>query len=269
MFAPYIERWGLVADGAPIATRANQLLPVRYRGEAAMLKLIGDEDELRGAKLMQWWDGDGAGRVLAQHGNALLLERAEGAQSLTDMARSGRDDEATLVLCATALQLHRTRSGTPPELVPLDLWFRDLWSAADMQRGLLSRAAEVARGLLGDQQEIVVLHGDLHHGNVLDFGPRGWLAIDPKGLVGDRAFEYAIIFANPDLEHPEPPVAVNPERFAQRLEIVTNTAQIERGRMLRWILAWAGLSATWFCGDGEDAEIDLRIAALAAEALDG
>jgi aminoglycoside/hydroxyurea antibiotic resistance kinase len=42
-----------------------------------------------------------------------------------------------------------------------------------------------------------VLHGDLHHGNVLDFGLRGWLAIDPKGLLGERGFDFANIFTNP------------------------------------------------------------------------
>jgi streptomycin 6-kinase len=40
--------------------------------------------------------------------------------------------------------------------------------------------------LLTTQREKVVLHGDMHHGNVLNFGSRGWLAIDPKGLIGER-----------------------------------------------------------------------------------
>lgn len=45
---------------------------------------------------------------------------------------------------------------------------------------------------------MAVLHGDLHHGNVLDFGPLGWLAIDPKGLHGESGFDYANILSNPD-----------------------------------------------------------------------
>jgi streptomycin 6-kinase len=46
--------------------------------------------------------------------------------------------------------------------------------------------AATARELLAKPSEVVVLHGDIHRGNVLDFGPRGWLASDPKGLVGER-----------------------------------------------------------------------------------
>ena len=44
-----------------------------------------------------------------------------------------------------------------------------------------------------------MLHGDLHHANVLDLGSSSWLAIDPKGLKGEQGFDYANIFTSPDL----------------------------------------------------------------------
>ena len=91
----------------------------------------------------------------------------------------------------------------------------------------------------------VVLHGDLHHDNVLDFGERGWLAIDPTYL-GERGFDFANIFTNPDLADPARPVATGPDRFARRLEVVAEAAELDRPRLLRWILAWTGLSAAWF-----------------------
>jgi streptomycin 6-kinase len=56
----------------------------------------------------------------------------------------------------------------------------------------------IADKLLDDPRDIVALHGDIHHGNILDFGERGWLAIDPKGLIGERGFDYANNFCNPD-----------------------------------------------------------------------
>lgn len=113
-----------------------------------------------------------------------------------------------------------------------------------------------------------MLHGDLHHGNVLDFGARGWLAIDPKRLIGERGFDFANIFTNPDLADPSRPVATEPGRFARCLDVVSRAA-VERGRLLLWILAWTGLSASWFLGDGDSlAAIDLQIAALAAAEAD-
>lgn len=269
MFDSYLSKWHLVPDGTPIVTRAAWLLPVLRHGEAAMLKLSLEGDERLGGAVMEWWSGDGAARVLAREEHALLLERATGPASLSDMARTGFDDEACRILCRTANRLHTPRARPRPVLTPLAQWFRELAPAARTHGGILLRCAETAEALLRDQREIVVLHGDLHHDNVLDFGERGWLAIDPKHIVGERGFDFANIFTNPDLADPTRPVATEPGRFARRLEIVSEAAQLDRIRLLSWILAWTGLSATWFLGDGDPlAEIDLHIANCAATELD-
>jgi streptomycin 6-kinase len=268
MFDIYLTRWNLLPDGSPIFTRSASLLPVRRQGEPAMLKLATEEEERFGGLLMEWWNGDGAARVLARDDNALLLERAEGTASLADMARNGRDDEACRVLCTVAARLHAPRPEPLPELIPLQYWFRELEDASVTHGGILVRCAEAARARLAEPREVGVLHGDLHHDNVLDFGVRGWLAIDPKRLVGERGFDFANIFTNPDLADPTRPVATEPGRFARRLEVVAEAARLERGRLLRWILAWTGLSAAWFFSDGDSAATDLRVAELAAAELD-
>lgn len=268
MFDTYVRRWDLIPDGEPIVTRSGRLLPVRRAGEPAMLKLALDEEERLGGALMEWWGGDGAARVLAREGEAILLERAEGTRSLAAMSRSGEDDEACRVLCSVAARLHAPRARPLPELVPLTRWFRALERAAAAHGGILVRCLETARALLAEPREVVVLHGDLHHDNVLDFGDRGWLAIDPKGLAGERSFDFANLFTNPDLADPSRPVATEPGRFSRRLEIVVEAAGVERTRLLRWILAWTGLSAAWFLEDGDSPAIDLHVAALAAAELD-
>lgn len=123
--------------------------------------------------------------------------------------------------------------------------------------------------LLADPRDRMVLHGDLHHDNVLDFGPRGWCAIDPHGLIGERGFDFANIFTNPDLSDPSRPVATEPGRFARRLDVVAEAAELDRQRLLQWILAWTGLSSAWFLEDSDPlARIDLQIAELAAAELD-
>lgn len=270
IFAPFMTRWRLVADGVAIATHSSNLLPVRLDGAQAMLKVAHTEEERKGGRVMEWWRGDGAARVFARDGAALLIERATGTQSLSEMARNGQDDEATRILCKAAGRLHAPRAIPPPEdLIPLAKWFGDLFAAAPHHGGVLPRAAETARVLLAAPRDHVVLHGDLHHDNVLDFGARGWLAIDPKFIAGERAFDYANIFTNPDLADPSLPVATEPGRFARRLELVGQHANLERERLLRWILAWTGLSAAWYLGDGDPlANIDLAIADVAAAELD-
>ncbi|MGY3620266.1 aminoglycoside phosphotransferase family protein [Bradyrhizobium sp. USDA 10063] len=269
MFDSYLAKWRLVPDGDPIVTRAARLLPVLRHGEPAMLKLSFEQDERLGGTVMEWWDGDGAARVLARDDHALLMERATGPASLSDMARTGQDDEACRILCQTAARLHAPRNKALPELTPLAQWFRELAPAARTHGGILSRCAETAEALLRDQRDVVVLHGDLHHDNVLDFGARGWLAIDPKHIVGERGFDFANIFTNPDLADPTRPIATEPGRFARRLDIVAEAAKLDRLRLLSWILAWTGLSAAWYLGDGDPmAKIDLHIAQLAAIEID-
>ena len=112
--ATWLDRWGLVPDGAPFLTAVARLLPVRRDGRPAMLKLSAAEEEPAANALMAWWDGDGAARVLARDGGAVLLERANGTGSLAAMARGGRDDAACRILCAVAARLHAPRGGSRP-----------------------------------------------------------------------------------------------------------------------------------------------------------
>ena len=201
--------------------------------------------------------------MLAREHDAILLERAEGRTSLADLARNGQDDEACRIACAVIAELHAPRSRpSPPGLVPLDRWFRDLDTAAEALGGVSAHSAAAARRLLAEPRDLVALHGDIHHGNILDFGKRGWLAVDPKGLAGEGAFDYANLFCNPDRV-----TATAPGRLARRAGIVAETAGLEHRRLLRWVLAWAGLSAAWSLADGELPEAALAVAELAAVEL--
>lgn len=258
IFDEHVARWRLIPDGAPIVTHSSRLLPVRSEGEPLMLKVAVAAEEIAGARLMAWWNGEGAARVLEHEGDALLLERAAGTRSLAEMARGDADDEATRILCAAAARLHARADRPPPDLVPLDRWFRSLWPAAGAHGGILARAGAAARELLAEPRDVVVLHGDLHHHNVLDFGARGWLAIDPKGLIGERGFEFGVLFANPD-----PRMATAPNRLARQVDIVAEAAGVERARLLSWILAYAGLSAAWSLEDRDEPTLALSIAELA------
>ncbi|ATQ41068.1 aminoglycoside phosphotransferase family protein [Caulobacter mirabilis] len=270
-FPPYLRDWRLSQDGAPIVTHSSLLLPVRTEGGApAMIKLPHEIEEKRGAAVMVWWEGDGAAAVLA-HGpeGALLMERATGPRSLADMAASEQDDEATRILCAGLAKLHGhgDHRAPPKSVVPLAAWFRELPPMAQARGGLLAEAADTALELLSTARDEAVLHGDMHHENLLDFEERGWLAIDPKGLWGERTFDYANLFRDPT-----PETALAPGVFERRLEVVTEAAGLDRERLLKWIFAYAALSAAWIYGDGEDSDpeqlnLDLSVMRLARKAL--
>lgn len=263
MFTEYLSRWNLTPDGEPIITTTSRLLPVIYQDAPAMLKIALVSEEKRGGSVMRWWSGCGAAEVLALDGDAVLLERALGAQSLAEMARAGGDDEACCIICGVVSTLHGPRRALAPPGTPLIEWFRELAPTAQRHGGILTRCAETARDLLAHPQGNQFLHGDVHHENILDFGKRGWLAIDPKGLSGERGFDYANLFCNPWGE-----TAAITNRMARRAHSVAEAAGLDRTRLLRWVLAWSGLSATWLIGDGEAPDHALKIAFQAATELD-
>jgi streptomycin 6-kinase len=88
------------------------------------------------------------------------------------------------------------------------------------------------------------------------------VAIDPKGLLGERAFDLVNILRNPDAV-----TALAPGRFVRQVGIVARAARLDRRRLLEWTLAFAGLSAAWHLADGERPELDLAVAGLGAAAL--
>ncbi len=276
VLAPWRSRWGLVPDGDAFATPSSVLQPVRRDGVPAYLKLATVAEEVAGGRVLRWWAGRGAAAVLAADGDALVLERAGGLRDLAALAASGADGDetATRILCRAALRLHAVDHLPRPEgLVGLRRWFGELFEHAAVHPtghgGLFARAASEAEALLAEPAGDVVLHGDLHHGNVLDFGDaerggRGWLAIDPKHIHGDPAFDFANLLCNPDRE-----VAHAPGRLERTVRIIADETGIEERRLLRWTIAWAGLSSAWSERSGDDAETAVGVGERALRALGG
>ena len=82
----FLEAWRLVPDGPLLTTRSSWLVAVQHEGSPAMLKVARIPDEQSGHRLMTWWDGQGAAKVLASSADALLMERAASARNLAQMS---------------------------------------------------------------------------------------------------------------------------------------------------------------------------------------
>lgn len=256
-FKSYMAMWHLQPDGAPFQTPMSHFLPVIFQHRPAMLKIACCAEERRAGKLMIAWQGQGAANIFAYDEHALLMERAQGSCSLITMAKQ-QDDEASKILCQVAKKLHDVKiPNHTVELIPLIQWFDALFTLSPTH-DILYKTAKIAQALLQTQQQNVVLHGDIHHGNILDFGERGWLAIDPKGLMGERSYDFANIFCNPNQI-----LATQTGRLAHQATIVAKTANLDRNRLLQWIAAYAGLSAAWHFEDGADPSLALEVAQIA------
>jgi streptomycin 6-kinase len=112
---------------------------------------------------------------------------------------------------------------------------------------LVARAERLAADLRVGGGAAVVLHGDLHHDNILEAERAPWLAIDPQGVVGEPAFEAGALLRNPLASvRTWPDLAA---RTARRLDILAERMGLDRQRLAGWALAGAVLSAWWTVED--------------------
>ena len=144
-------------------------------------------------------------------------------------------------------RLHQPRPA-PAALQPLHERFGALFRRVTTPHdAAYALAADIAHELLDALHTPVALHGDLHHENVVH-GARGWLAIDPKGLRGDAAFDAANWFYNPwgqDALHRQA------ERIAALAQVLAAPLGCTSAHVLRHAVAYGGLSAAWFAEDGD------------------
>jgi len=269
--------WRLIDDGDFFIAGNSLLQPVLFEHQPAMLKIPLSGKGQAGFRLLDCWNGKAAVNVYRYDADALLMERAVGERSLRRMVLDGREDAANTIVCSVVNQLHSHACAETPGLAPLASWFRSLDAAATAHNGPFATCNAIADALLRDPRDIVALHGDVHYDNILDSGHngdnhddnildsghRGWVAIDPKGAIGERGFDFANLFCNPNME-----VASSPVRLARQVPVVAAQARLEPSRLLRWIIAWSGLMAAWMLEDGETPTLPLLVAELAAKELE-
>lgn len=260
---PLIRRWGCTDPSLVADTPTSRVWRVRRAGGTAIVKdlnPIGVEDELRGADLLAWRGGHGAVRLLDREGSTLLLEDA-GPTSLLDRFGELGDEASTKVILDVLEALHASGPAVrPTALQPLGERFASLFALADAGvEPLILEGAKIARRLLGDRRDVRPLHGDIHYGNV-HASDRGWLAIDPKGLVGDAAYDVANLFYNP-LDRQDLRTDLG------RIRSIATAFGVRFHRDPADVLAWAFadmcLNASWHLEEGNvpRATSDLEIAA--------
>ena len=196
----------------------------------------------------------------------MLLERAVPGHSLVRAVVEGPDDEATAVLADV---IARMASGPAPAGTPtVTDWGRqfDRYTAsgdARVPHGLVVRAAQLYADLCASQARVRLLHGDLHYGNVIFDDARGWLAIDPKGVVGELEYELGAALRNP---------CESPNLFTERSIIRARVDRFVRGlavngeRVVAWAFAQAVLAAIWAIEDGASGEYVQNFLAFAGVA---
>ena len=251
------ERWSLEIGPPFPGIWATWVAPARLAddGVRAILKLSFPGDEEFGTQVaaLRLFDGRGISRLLRLDLDlgATLIERCEPGAPLLVVED---DEEATIIAAGVMEKLWRP----VPERHPFPLvsdWARGFerlrrryaGGTGPMPAALVERAEALFADLVPTQAEPRLLHGDLHHENILSARREPWLAIDPKGVVGEPAYDTAAMLHNPVglLDEPRPGRALG-----RRVDLLSERLDLDRSRVRGWALAQAVLAAYWGLEDG-------------------
>jgi streptomycin 6-kinase len=255
-FHRHFTRWSLRPEGEPLETPSSYIVTVQSPAGPAVLKLFKPPREEAGSpRVLAHYGGSGAVRVIAHDEEAMLMRRALPGTPLSDLVRAGHDDEATGVICDVAAALH-ARGAASGDWITVEDWGDDFGChrrsarADSIPSALLDEAQEAFAVLCGTQSKRVLLHGDLHHDNILFDRSLGWLAIDPKGVLGEPEYELGAALRNP-VGSAE--VYTDPAVMERRVARMCARLGFEPARVVRWCFAQAVLSAVWLVQDQSDA----------------
>jgi streptomycin 6-kinase len=261
------KQWELTLEPPFPHLSYNYVAPVtRADGMRCIFKLSRHiEDTRNEVAALRLWAGDGCCRLLEAdpEAGALLLERLEPGAMLTEVA-AGDDGQATRIAAAVARELWLPLPPDQHDLRSLESWCRTFDDNRDrvLEGGtgfpveMFRRADALRAELLASTIHPVVLHGDLHHFNILRAQRAEWLAIDPKGLSGDRCFDVCMFLRNPW------PGPEDPRVNARRLDIFCAELGLDRERTKAWSFVHGVLDALWSLEDGEPLEKKLAWAEL-------
>ncbi len=245
----YCVRWGLRPVNSAIETRTSTTLKVAYAaGEAALKCAKPGIDEASAAGILKWFGGAGSVRLLRHDRGAMLLEWIDGSP-LSDLVRDGRDGDAAEILADVACRLHAPRSKPLAGVPSLERRMAPLLALRDTADPLVQEAAALAGRLLETSNDKRPLHGDLHHDNILHHAERGWLAIDPKGVIGDPHYDLANALCNP-VQHPE--IVRDANRVETQARIFAGRLGLDARRLVSFAFCHACLAAIWCTQDGDD-----------------
>lgn len=254
LIAEISEKW-LLSVEQPFANLSyNYVAPcICADGAQAVLKIgFGEEDSVifSEAAFLKLLDGNGAVKLLRFDKNycALLLERLIPGENLKRICQTN-DEQATRI----AIEVMRRLRCKPPENIKfptLENWMNGLQTAANANffaPRLVAKARNYFEELSDASEQDLLLHGDLHHENILSAEREPFLAVDPKGVIGNIGYEIGVFLNNQ--RHLMRTRQNLSQVLARRVEQFARSFEIEPQKLRKWAFVQAVLSAWWVFED--------------------
>lgn len=242
----------VVKLGVPSLEFCNEIQALRLGSGQSMVRLVAADLEL----------------------GALLEERLKPGRELAGIQD---DDFRTRVLAAVMGAVWRPLP-EKHDFPTLDRWTvslqhypQDNLTGGPLPARLMDRAAGMLAELLASGGPVQLLHGDLHHFNVLSRVDHpteavgDWCAIDPKGVAGEPGFEIGAMMLNP---FDNIPTRDDIRRIeSRRIDILAEQLSLDRQKLLRWAAVCAALSAAWSVEDHTDWELAAAVGEVLIDLL--
>jgi streptomycin 6-kinase len=272
-------KWGLT-EVQPAPTLSYNFVAFAKRGDDKVVLKMGVPNREMKSELaaLQLFNGEGACKLLAYDEETcwMLLERLNPGVMLSTLED---DEEATRIAAEMMNKIWRPveSSGLPLKRVPalqkfihLTDWFDGLKKLRNMFNGgtgplsekIVQRVERSVSDFFAENHKPVLMHGDFHHFNIL-LSERGWLVIDPKGVIGPAGYEVGPFLMNPWGDF------LNGSNYRlmtkRRIDILHEHLGFERERIHAWGLAHAILSTWWGIEDNTGWDYSLAFAEMIAD----
>jgi streptomycin 6-kinase len=262
------QRWGLT-DVQPVSNLSYNFVAFAKQGnEDVILKMGVPNRELTSEiSALKLFNGDGACQLLAEDAERgiLLLERLKPGRMLAEL----EDDDERTNIAAEVMQKIWREAPNENKFIQLSDWFNGLkkirphfnGGTGPFPKEILERVESFLPELFADKN-IKLMHGDFHHFNILS-SERGWLVIDPKGVIGPAGYEVGPLMLNPWNSLSD---RINFQRRAKRrVSILSERLGLSRESIIQWSTAHAVLSAWWSIEDNEDENYAMECAKIFSE----
>ncbi len=249
----YLKLWSL-SNPKPLAqTYTGHLYIVNSTFGPAILKLftdIGIKDESKGSEFLRACAGNGAVHLFKFDQRAQLMELLD-EPNLYTYSAIGEEHKATQVFVNIIHSIHSVKNYNKNKLKPLKYLFNIFKriSPPDGLKNSFFKAENIAKELLKTQTDEVLLHGDLHHENVMKNSNDQFVCFDPKGFYGDPSYELATTLKNP-WDYPE--VSQNMDIFKQRVNTFSTDLNLPISRIIGFSYVHACMSLAWSIEDNHD-----------------
>lgn len=217
-----------------------------------VLKMMASHHELLDEqKALEYYNGKSCVKLLASDidKGAILIEAVTPGTPLSTLFPIN-DDKATYIAIEAMKNLHQAPMAKDTVNYPfISNWLNllDNFNSSKVSGDSLKNAQILAKSLLGAQSDLYLLHGDLHHQNILLNEYNEWTIIDPKGIIGGLAYEVGAFLRNPFTNLLAQPNAH--EIINNRIHLFAKGLQIDYLCLLDWGYVQAVLTALWAIQD--------------------